>query len=179
MISSSLAFSFFFLAHLALIHIFAQNVSIAEHEVLLNGKTRPWSIKSKTTIKSLIRQKRYHTLSSKVTLVPPYSGRRTFSPTFTLTGCKFPFCQEKHQQSSWLYYKMKKTCSRPSNTFIMFWPGWQIRARLPTLWPAALCLETSQAAWCRPWLPSPPWNVPPARGRTVAGIFWRPARRIE
>lgn len=116
MISSSLAFSFFFLAHLALIHIFAQNVSIAEHEVLLNGKTRPWSIKSKTTIKSLIRQKRYHTLSSKVTLVPPYSGRRTFSPTFTLTGCKFPFCQEKHQQSSWLYYKMKKTCSRPSNT---------------------------------------------------------------
>lgn len=33
------------------------------------------------------------TLSSRTTLVPPYSGKRTFSPTFTLIGCSSPFCK--------------------------------------------------------------------------------------
>lgn len=35
-------------------------------------------------------------MSSRTTLVPPYSGRRTFSPTFTLTGCTSPFCKIPH-----------------------------------------------------------------------------------
>lgn len=53
-------------------------------------------------------------------------------------------------------------------------PDWQSQVLLPLLWPAALCLGTSPAAWCPPSLPSLRWSAPPAPGRTAGGIFWRP-----
>lgn len=74
--------------------VFTEDISIAEQEIVLEdrkGKKIRKPTKGTKTNDSSSDSDGRQTLSSSTTLVPPYSGRRTFSPTFTLTGSKCPF----------------------------------------------------------------------------------------
>lgn len=172
-------------------NIFTEDVCITEQKIVLREKIRKQRNVTNARTKALTHSvlKWCFTLSSKMTLVPPYSGRRTFSPTFTLTGWKSPFWKRqgkryeevtptaKHTANLILYLHRNTPCS----SYVCYCsldrcsPGWQSRVQLPPLWPATLCLETSLAAWCPPLLPSLLWSDPQAPGQTVEGIFWRPA----
>lgn len=124
----------------------------------------------------------YCTLSSRVTLVPPYSGRSTFSPTFTLTFCKSPFWRKQQTKHYPWFLKANNYTSQYSSYWKMLYkeeekrlsPDCRSQVPLPLLWHVALCLEPSLAAWCPPLLQSLLWSAPPAHGQIRVGIFWRP-----
>lgn len=86
----------------ALFNIFAKDIPITKQEIVLQKRnvmitTGFHKIQNflKYVCFSLV-QNSICTLSSRTTLVPPYSGKRTFSPTFTLTGCTCPFCKTSY-----------------------------------------------------------------------------------
>lgn len=56
--------------------------------------------------KMSVSLKRWNSLfSSKTTLVPPYSGNRTLSPTFTAGGIWSPFCKIKIKELNFINFK--------------------------------------------------------------------------
>lgn len=79
-------------------NIFTEDICITEQEIVLWEK-RQEKIKLISAQKCGWSLRKLHrTLSSKMTLVPPYSGRRTFSPTFTLTGWISPFWKKDRKE---------------------------------------------------------------------------------
>jgi hypothetical protein len=84
------------------------------HSFNLTGKRFYINYCSILANKSLSRN-RWYSLSSISTLVPPYSGSKTLSPTFTARGTKSPFYDKKkiiRQFDNGFYPNLTYICSR-------------------------------------------------------------------
>lgn len=97
----------------ALFNIFAKDIPITKQEIVLQKRnvmitTGFHKIYNFSKCFSLVFQNSICTLSSRTTLVPPYSGKRTFSPTFTLTGCTCPFCKTSYNSIKPHFSRTKK-----------------------------------------------------------------------